>query len=178
MCAQPEDVLPYIDRNEPFCFKRVGKSGRPVMVPLPPQGVEAWRLLIRKNAWGKFSRSNVNRDWKAGMQRAGEKAFRKALAEGANAEELAAIQLAFTPRKMYALRHSYATRLLQKGSDDLSLVQEALGHRDIRTTRTYTTVIVNPRLVEAVRRAFQSSDKKVGSASHRKRCPFERLHNP
>ena len=165
MRAQPEDVLPYIDRTEPFCFKRVGKSGRPVMVPLPQEGVDAWRLLIRKGAWGKFSRSNVNRDWKAAMRRAGEKAYRKALNEGGSSEELQAIQLAFTPRKMYALRHSYATRLLQRGSDDLSLVQEALGHRDIRTTRTYTTVVVNPRLVEAVRRAFQRSDKKAGLAS-------------
>jgi len=41
-----------------------------------------------------------------------------------------------------------------KGNDDLAVVQEALGHRDLRTTRIYTTVKVNPRLVEAVKKAF------------------------
>src|SRR5439155_18317054 len=43
MRAQREDVLPFLDLPEPFCYKRTGKQGRPVMVPLPLEGVEAWR---------------------------------------------------------------------------------------------------------------------------------------
>jgi site-specific recombinase XerD len=62
----------------------------------------------------------------------------------------------YVPAHCYTLRHSYATQLLLKGADDLSLVQEALGHRDLRTTRIYTTVKVNPRLVAAVKKAFGS----------------------
>ena len=58
----------------------------------------------------------------------------------------------FQPVNCYALRHSYATQLLLRGADDLSLVQEALGHRG--TTRIYTTVKVNPRLFAAVKKAF------------------------
>ncbi len=157
MRAQPEDVLPYLDLPEPFCFKRTGKKGRPVMVPLPPQAVEAWRLLIEKNGWGKFCRENINRDWKEAMRRAGEVETLKLLDEQASSERIQAVRLAFTPVRCYSLRHSYATQLLLKGSDDLALVQEALGHRDPRTTRIYTTIKVNPRLMAAVRKAFPAA---------------------
>jgi integrase len=154
--AEPGDVLPFLDLPEPFCYKRVGKRGKPVMVPLPDEGVEAWRLLIKRNAWGKFSRDNINRDWKAAMKRAGQAQIAKLEQEAAGDDVVEATRLAFTPVRCYALRHSYATQLLLKGSDDLSIVQEALGHRDPRTTRIYTTVKVNPRLMAAVRKAFAS----------------------
>ena len=129
--AQTEDV--YLDAPEPYCYKRVGKGGRPLMVPLPPEGVNAWKLFIRADAWGKYAKGAANRHWQAAMKRAG-----------------------YVPTHCYTLRHSYATQLLLRGADDLSLVQEALGHRDLRTTRIYTTVKVNPRLVAAVRKAFGS----------------------
>ena len=72
MRAQPDDVLPFLDLPEPFCFKRVGKGGVPAMVPLPAEGVEAWRLLIARQGWGRFQHANINRDWKHAMARAGE----------------------------------------------------------------------------------------------------------
>ena len=155
MRATPEDVEPYLDLAEPFCYKRTGKKGRPVMVPLPPEGVEAWKLFIDRKAWGPFARENINRDWKAAMKRAGEARVKRSEAEGiVTASAADAIRRAFAPVRCYSLRHSYATQLLLQGSDDLSLVQEALGHRDARTTRIYTTVKVNPRLIAAVRKAF------------------------
>jgi site-specific recombinase XerD len=154
MRAVPEDVEPFLERDEPFCYKRTGKKGRPVMVPLPPEGVEAWKLFIQRNAWGRFARENINRDWKAAMVRAGE-ARVQTLQQEASADAIAAVRRAFAPVRCYSLRHSYATQLLLRGSDDLSLVQEALGHRDARTTRIYTTVKVNPRLIAAVTKAFK-----------------------
>jgi site-specific recombinase XerD len=156
MRSVPEDVEPYLGAPEPFCYKRTGKRGRPVMVPLPLEGVEAWKLFIANNAWGPFARENINRDWKAAMRRAGLARVQELIDENASAETVAATERAFTPVRCYSLRHSYATQLLLRGADDIALVQEALGHRDARTTRIYTTVKVNPRLIAAVRKAFGS----------------------
>ncbi|WP_302048903.1 tyrosine-type recombinase/integrase [Desulfosporosinus nitroreducens] len=41
--------------------------------------------------------------------------------------------------KLYALRHTFASILLKK-PEDLRVIQELLGHTDIRTTKIYTRV--------------------------------------
>jgi integrase len=162
--TQPSDVLPFLDLPEPFAIKRCGKGGNPVSMPLTPKAVDAWRLLIKAlgildatpDQWTakmRFGTSSMNHNWKDAMRRAGDNAVAEAEKAGANADTLRAIALRFEPVHCYRLKHSFAVRLLI-ACDNKELVQKALGHTSEKTTSIYTMMAVDPRLTEAIKKAF------------------------
>ena len=88
------------------------------------EGVEAFRLLIEKNAFGTFSASSVYKSWKLACEDARVPFFNP-----------------------YRLRHTYATTL-RAGGMDLADVQELVGHTSSQTTARYAMVSA-PKLMAA-----------------------------
>jgi integrase len=88
----------YIDHDPPYVVVvDPGKDGEPHAKPLTPDGVDAFRLFVRVEAWGRFSQSSVYKSWKLAYEEAGVPFF--------------------NPDK---LRHSYATALRAQGMDQVS----------------------------------------------------------
>ena len=123
-----------VDLEAAVCYVPRGKGGEPVALPVPDEGVDAWREFIAIDAWGSWSVSAARVRLHAACRRRGVDTF-----------------------GIHALRHAYATEL-RRGGADLADVQELLGHRDIRTTMRYAPV-VSGKLREAVNRLAIGGEK-------------------
>jgi len=104
----------------------MGKGDKERAVPLPGSLLTPMR---------DFWKTHRHREWlfpsNTGLRPLAKKTAYRAFN---HAREIARLDIRFTP---HVLRHSYATRLMEKGTP-LPVVQNLLGHGSIRSTQRYT----------------------------------------
>lgn len=128
-----------IDLEQDLVRVRRGKGGRERRVPMGQAAIEALTDWISERGAepgplfvGKSGRRLTDRTVRRSVARAGQRG---------GAPDL----------HPHALRHSFATHLLDAGAD-LRAIQELLGHKSLSTTQRYTHVSVRS-LLETYRRA-------------------------
>lgn len=125
----------------------LGKGNRQRMIPLGQKAlaaIKAYRHRLQKKSGSKAATDNalfLNR-------------FNKRLTSRSVArilQQLVAAVGLLTPVSPHALRHTFATHMLDAGAD-LRAVQELLGHKSLSTTQKYTHVSID-HLMEAYDKA-------------------------
>ena len=117
-----------IDSNRNLLIIRKAKGMKDRIVPLSDKIITMLR---------EYYKSNRPEIWLFEGQQKGEKYTETSLQEIFKASlKKAGIQ---KPASLHWLRHSYATHLLENGTD-LRYIQELLGHKSSKTTEIYTHV--------------------------------------
>jgi len=141
--------------RDPFIAIK-GKGGRERIVPLTThakKAISAYRVLLEaKSPALAASPFLFPSDGDSGHLT--RQAFARDLKTAAVAAGIAASDI-----HPHALRHAFASHLLQNGAD-LRVVQELLGHGDISTTQIYTHVL-DERMRAMVRDLHPLSDEAV-----------------
>jgi integrase/recombinase XerD len=115
-----------IDSSRMLLWVRQGKGGKDRCVPLSPR-----LLALLRDYWQQFRPTT----W---LFPGGTPAGHRSLGGVQRACHEAVQRAGFTKKvSMHTLRHSYATHLLEAGTD-LRTLQRLLGHNDLDTTARYT----------------------------------------
>jgi integrase/recombinase XerC len=138
-----------------------GKGGKERLVPFNPPAAEAIRKMLEgQRAEGKGQRAGQRAKGKGRSKDEGQRdalflSLRGARLTARSVDRIvrryvreAAIRAGISP---HALRHTFATHLLQAGAD-LRAIQELLGHAQLSTTQRYTHLDVG-RLMDVYRQA-------------------------
>ena len=121
-CLRKEDI----NFNESLIHIRLSKGRKDRFVKIPEslkEGLEAYcklgneQILFPSNRGGKLTKKTIGKIVENSAKKAGIK------------------------KRVYPhlLRHSFATHLLEAGTD-LRIIQKLLGHSDIKTTQIYTQI--------------------------------------
>jgi integrase/recombinase XerC len=119
------------DAPLPDVLRIVGKGGKERVVPVLPAARKAVAAYVRSCPHGMDPQGPLFRGVRGGALSAG--AIQKVMA---NARMQLGLPASATP---HAMRHSFATHLLDAGGD-LRAIQELLGHASLSTTQAYTAV--------------------------------------
>lgn len=119
--AEPGDV----DLVRKIWFVRSAKGGTQIPLPLGPEGVQAWKLFIKADAWGPFDARSFSKTIKRHGWPANVRPMR--------------------------LRHTFAIDHLLAGTP-IGDVQGLMGHKDITTTRRFYAPVLVAMLKKAVGR--------------------------
>lgn len=113
----------YLRLDQQECWAPTGKKGKPRLIVLNADGVEAWREFAYMNAWGKYSKDSLRGVFRRAVQTVNAERKRKHL------EPLPHVRI-------YDLRHTIATAMRRAGAD-LADIQAHLGHTSPRMTQRY-----------------------------------------
>lgn len=111
--------------------RKKGAGTKARIVPLTTAGVRALQAMRRTDAWGRFSRSTLHREFRAAC---------------AKVPALAAAARSLTP---YDLRHSFGTEMYA-ATGDIRATQILMDHSSPTLTNRYTLAAVDPRVAAAV----------------------------
>ena len=140
-----------IDSNRGLLLIRQSKGKKDRIIPISAKTIEMLREYFRA-CWPKI--------WLFEGQRKGEQYSEKSLQ---SVLKQALIKAKITkPVTLHWLRHSYATHLLESGTD-LRYIQELLGHSSLATTQRYTHLSV-----EQLVRVYDSAHPLARPGKNRK----------
>lgn len=140
----------YIDENRSSLIVKQGKGNKPRVVFLP----EAFKkecffyLDWKQKSLPPSDYLFTNSKGRQLTKRALQKAFKGRIG-------LAGIE---THYSIHCLRHTYGSFLYRSSGHNLRLVQEQLGHSNIKTTQVYAS-LMNDEVKRAVEKLYQDSSK-------------------